>query len=167
MLFLKFFVYIYSNNHKARAHTHTHNRFTALLIFSGTTQVSQYQKKHSPTHTHRGHQISISASSIHYDPWHPPYSIDALYSLFPQSLSKFSLVYLLAWHPPLHTPDISSPNHYLLFAAHAHTVATCFAVVLRLCHLILVSLSTLSQLFTWDSYSFTPHIHLTILISAL
>jgi len=64
-------------------------------------------------------------------------------SLFPQSLSKFSLVYLLAWYPPLHTSYISSSNHCLLFAAHVHTIATCFAAVPRLCHLILVSLSTL------------------------
>jgi len=56
---------------------------------------------------------------------------------------KFSLVYLLAWHPPLHTPYIFSPNHCLLFAAHAHTITTCFAVLPKLCHLILVSLSTL------------------------
>jgi len=68
---------------------------------------------------------------------------------FAQSLSKFSLVYLLAWHPPLHTPYISSPSHCLLFAPHAHTIASCFAVVLRLCHLILVSLS---QPFTWNFY---------------
>jgi len=46
----------------------THNRFTALWILSGTTQVSRYQKKHSPTHTHRGHQSSLSAFSIYYDP---------------------------------------------------------------------------------------------------
>jgi len=45
-------------------HTHTHNRFTALWILSGTTRVSRYQKKHSPTHTHRGHQSSLSAFSI-------------------------------------------------------------------------------------------------------
>jgi len=50
----------------------------------------------------------LSVSSIYYDPWHPSYSIHVLYSLFPQSLSKFSLVYLLAWHSPLHTPYISS-----------------------------------------------------------
>jgi len=30
-------------------------------------------------------------------------------SLFPQSLSTFSLVYLLSWHSQLHTPYISSP----------------------------------------------------------
>ena len=93
-------------------HTHTHNRFTALWNLSGTTWVSRYQKKHSPTHTHRGHQSSQSAFSI-YEPWHPPYSIHVLCSFFPQSLFKFSLVYLLVWYPPLHTPYISSPNHFL------------------------------------------------------
>jgi len=30
--------------------THTHNRFMTLWILSGTTRVSWYQKKHSPTH---------------------------------------------------------------------------------------------------------------------
>jgi len=65
-------------------HTHTHirNHFMAFWILSGTTRVNQYQKKHSPTHTHCGHQSSLSASSIYYDPWHPPYSILTLYSLF-------------------------------------------------------------------------------------
>jgi len=110
-------------------HTHTHNRFTAVCILSGTTRVSRYQKKHSPTHTYRGHQsylicfvhlIQFMASSC---------SIHAPDSLFPQSLSKSSLVYFLAWHPPLHTPYISSPKHCLLFATHAHTIATCFAVL--------------------------------------
>jgi len=56
---------------------------------------------------------------------------------FAQSLSKFSLVY------PLYTPYISSSNNCLLFAAHGHTIATCFAVVQRLYHLIVVSLSVL------------------------
>jgi len=81
-----------------------------------------------------------------YNPWHPPCSTYVPDHLFPQSLSKFSLVYLLAWHPPLHTAYISSPNQCLLFTAHAHTIATCFAVVPKLCHLILVS-----QPFTWNS----------------
>ena len=124
----------------------THSHTTVLWNLSGTTRVSRYQKKHSPTHTHRSHQSSQSAFSIYYDPWHPPYSIHVLYSLFP-NLSKFSLVYLLAWYPPLHTPYISSPNHCLLFAAHAHTIATCSAVVLRLCPL----LQSPSPLFTWNS----------------
>jgi len=59
----------------------------------------------------------LSASSIYCDPWHPLYSIHVPDSLFPHLLSKFSLVYLFAWHPPLHTPYISLPSHCLLFAA--------------------------------------------------
>jgi len=78
---------------------HTHNRFTALWILSRTTRVSQYQKKHSPTHTHRGHQSSLSVFSIYYDPWHPPCSIHFLYSLFPQSPS---FVWSTSWPGILH-----------------------------------------------------------------
>ena len=40
------------------SYSHTHNCFTALWILSGTTRVSQYQKKHSP-YTYRGHQSSL------------------------------------------------------------------------------------------------------------
>ena len=54
-------------------------------------------------------------------------------TLFAQPLSRSSLVYLLAWHPPLHTPYISSANHCFFFATQAHTIATCFAVIPRLC----------------------------------
>jgi len=50
--------------------------------------------------------------------------------------------------PPFHTPYISSSKHWFLFTTNAHTIATCFAVVARLCHLFLVSLSLL---FTWNS----------------
>ena len=47
------------------------------------------------------------------------------------------LVYLLVWSPPPHIPYISSPNQCLLFAAHAHTIAACFAVISVLYHLFL------------------------------
>jgi len=124
--------------------------------------VSRYQKKYSPTHTHRGHQSSLSAFSIYYDPWHlriQSTGSTVFFRLHSTSLSKFSLVYyLLAWYPPLHTPYISSSNHCLLFAAHAHTIATCSAVVLRLCPLIPVSLSTLY----FELYVVTSH-HTSIL----
>jgi len=65
-----------------------HNCFTAFWILSGTTQVSQYQKKHSPTHTYHGHQSSLICFSIYYDPWHPPCSIYVPDSLFAKPLSK-------------------------------------------------------------------------------
>jgi len=39
-------------------------------------------EEHSPTHTHHGHQSPLSTSSIYYSPWHLPYSINMIYSLF-------------------------------------------------------------------------------------
>jgi len=84
----------------------------------------------------------LSISSIYYDPWHPPCSAYVPDSVFAQPLSKSSLFYLLVWHPPLHTPYISSPNQCLLFATHARTIATCHAVVPRLFHPTPVSLNS-------------------------
>jgi len=127
--------------------THTYNHFTAVgsLDFvwdSPGEPVPEETLTHSQSHP-LWSSVICYLSSIYYDPWHPPCSIYIPHSLFPQSLSKFSLVYLLAWYPQLHTPFISSPNHSLFFSTHAHTIATCYAVVPRLCHLIVVSLTTL------------------------
>jgi len=75
--------------------------------------LSRFQKKHSPTHTCRGRQSSYllhPSTTIHGI---LPVQSTCLTVFLPQSLSKFSLVYLLAWHPPLHTPYISSSSHYL------------------------------------------------------
>ena len=62
--------------------------------------------------------------------WHPPCLIHVPDNLFPQSLSKFSLVYLLAWHFPLHTRTflhkplssfrnkfLTCPYHHSLFCS--------------------------------------------------
>ena len=108
---------------------------------SGTTRVSRYQKKHSPTHRPDRHPIFISF-------FHLPRSIAS--SLFKlrawQSFYTTSLHVLfglpLGLEPPPHIPYISSPNQCLLFAAHAHTIRTCFVVVSILYHLFLVFLST-------------------------
>ena len=127
-----------SNSSQALFACQDTHRYLALWILSGTNRVSRYRQKLMPVVVINR---PLSASSIYYDPWHPPCSIHMPDSLYTQSLSKFSLVYLLAWYPPLHTPYISSPNHCLLFTTHAHTIATCFAVVPILYHLILVSLS--------------------------
>ena len=111
-------------------HTHT-QPFNSL--WSGTTQVGRYQKKHSPTHTHPDHRTSFINFSIYYDPQHPLCSVYVLDSPLWQPLCRSSLVFFLVLEPKLHTPYISSPNHHLLFAAHA--------VIPMLCHLYLVSLS--------------------------
>ena len=58
--------------------------------------------------------LPVSASSIYYDPYHSPCSVYVLDNLFAQPLSKSSLVSLLVWNRPLHTPYISSPSQCLL-----------------------------------------------------
>ena len=80
-----------------------------------------------------------------------------------QPLSRSSLVFPLVLNPQLYAPYISSPSHRHLFATHDHTSAACSAAIPMLCHLPLVSLSSLLGSL---SFSLTPHIHLTILISA-
>jgi len=89
----------------ARTHTHTHthtwNRFTVLWILSGTTRVSRYQKKHSPTHTHRGHQLSLicfihllrSMTSSLFNP--------RTWQSFLHNLSP-SFLWSTSWHGGLH-----------------------------------------------------------------
>ena len=61
--------------------------FLCLLIIQiSVTQVSRYQKKHSPTHAYRGHQLSLLCFIIYYNSRHPPCSI-----YVPGSLSTISL----------------------------------------------------------------------------
>jgi len=77
--------------------------------------------------------------------------------LFAQPISKSSLVNLLVWqtgtlHSILHTflcmVMCSKRRQWSSFRTHDHTNASCFSVVPKLRHLILISLS---QLFTWNS----------------
>jgi len=72
-----------------KSNYYNYNHFSALWTLSGTTWVSRYQKKHSPTHTHHGHQSSQTASSINYDPWHPPTQSMLLQSFPTISLQVF------------------------------------------------------------------------------
>ena len=113
---------------------------------SGTTRVGRYQKKHSPSHTHPDHQTSFInflhllrsiASSV--------FSLRAD-SLFPQPLSRSFLVFFSVLDPLLHTPCISSPNHHL-YAAHAHTVTVCSAVIPVLCHTVLMIITIVINIF--------------------
>ena len=77
---------------------------------SGTTRVGQYQKKHSPTHTHPDHQTSFIIF-LHFQ----RSMVSSLFSLRAwQSSQTASLQVLfglpLGLDPQLHTPCISSPN---------------------------------------------------------
>ena len=145
-----------TNKHtQTHTHTHTHNRFMALWILPQQPEWAGTRRNIHPLTPIVVISHPLSVSTISYDHGLLPVQFTCLTVFFPQSLSKFSLVYHLAWHPPLHTPNISSPNHCLLFAAHAHSIATCFAVVPRLCHLILVCLLTLLGTL---SFTFITHL---------
>ena len=120
--------------------THAHTQpFNGL--WSGTTWVGRYQKKHSPTHTHPDHRTSfIVFLHLQWSMASTLFTLRAWQSSRTTSLQSL-LVFLLVLNPQLDTPYISSPNHHLLFAAHAHTNAACFAAIPMLCYLYLVSLS--------------------------
>jgi len=93
---------------------------------SGTTRRNIhpliYPDRH-PTFISFLHLLQTIASSL--------FNIRAWQS-FCTPVSRSCLVYLLVWSPPPHTPYISLPNQCLLFATHAHTITTYFAVVPRL-----------------------------------
>jgi len=122
-----------------------YNHFTSLWTLSGFTRVSQYQKKHSPTHIYRDHQSSLicflcllrpMASSL--------FNLHAWQSFSTISFQSPSFLWSTSCPGTLHfILHIFLHHHCLLFTAHAHTIATRFAVVPKLCHLILISLSTL------------------------
>ena len=119
-----------TDNH-ASTPPHTHTQPSNGLL-SVTTRAGRYQKKHSPTHTHPDHRTFFI---VFNDPRHPLCSFYVLVSPLVQPLSRSSLVFLLVLDPQLHIPCISSPNHHLPFAAHAHTNAACSAAIPMLCYL--------------------------------
>ena len=140
------------------------NRFTA-----GTTRVSWHQKKHSPTHHPDHHPIFISFFHLSRSIASSMFKLCAWQSFCTTSLQA-SLVYLLIWSPPPHIPYISSHNQCLLFATHAHTIATCsYHHNLFRCSIkIILSIPSLSlhSLLGTLSFTLTLHVHLTILIFA-
>ena len=84
-------------------------------------------------------------------------------TVFSHNLSKFSLVYLLACHTPLHTPYILHP--IIVFFLHHMPIA----LHLFCCSTEIMSSNpnlSLNPLLGSLSCSLVPHIHLTILISA-
>ena len=109
---------------------------------SGTTRVSRYQKKHTPTHHPDHHPIFISFL-------HLPQSIaSSLFKLRASQSFCTTSLHVLFGLPLGLEPSTSYSIHFFtqsvsfLFAAHAHTIATCFSVVSTLYHLFLVFIST-------------------------
>ena len=120
--------------------THTHTQpFNGL--WSGTTRVGRYLRKHSPTQTHPDHQTSfiiflhlqrsMASTLFILRAWQSSCttSLQVLFGL-PLGLRPWTLY-------SIHFFTQSSSS----FAAHAHTNAACSAAISMLCHLHLVSLS--------------------------
>ena len=80
-------------------------------------------------------QVGPSPSSLH----HGIFPV-----LFPHSLSKFSLVYLLAWHPPLHTPYIFTRDSVAI-ARICHGNSVCPSVCPSVCLSVCLSHGWISQ----------------------
>jgi len=118
---------------------------------SGNTWVSRYQRKHSPSHTFADHQLtficflhllrSVASSLFNLHAW--------------QSFCTTSFQ-VLSWSGTLQFILHTFLHPIIVFATHAHTVTTCFAVVPRLCHLILVFLIPLPGTL---SFTLMPLIH--------
>jgi len=125
----------------ARAHTHTNTQ--PFYSYPGEP-VPEETFTHPPSWSSSNLYQLLPSTMIHSI---LPVEIVCL-AIFLHNLSTSSLVYLLVWSPPPHIPYISSPNQCLLFITHAHTIATCFAVVSILYHLFLVFLST-PLVITW------------------
>jgi len=136
----------------------------AICILSGTTWMSRYQKKISPTHTYLGHQSSLICF-LHL----LPSMASSLFSLHDwQSFCTISVQVffglLLGLAP------------FTLYSTHFSTQSlssfcgTCLYHLNLFCSSTEIMLSSPSLCFNpllgTPSSSLTPHIHLTVLISA-
>ena len=113
-------------------------------LWSGTTRVGQFQKKHSPTHTHPDHRASF-ISFLHLQ-WSMASSLFNLHAWQSSRTTSFQVFFGL---PLGLEPSTSCSIHFFtqssssrhLFATHDRTSAAYSAAIPMLCHLHLVSLS--------------------------
>jgi len=123
--------------HPDSKHTYTHHRFTALW----TVRNNPGEPVPEETFTHS----QLSWSSV--IPYLLPPSI-MIHGILPVQFTCLTVFFhnlsptFLGLAPSTSYSIHFSTNHCLLFAIYALTITTYFAVLPRLCHLILVSLST-------------------------
>jgi len=130
---------------------------------SGTTRVSQYQKKHSPTHHPDHHQIfisffhlprSIASSLFKLRAWQS-FCTTSFHILFglPLGLEPYTSYSIHFFTQSVPSFRSTCPYHHNLFCCSINIISS------------IPSLSLNSLLGTL-SFTLTLHIHLTILISA-
>ena len=114
-------------------------------LWSGTTQVGQYQMKHSPTHTHPDHRTSF-INFLHL-------LCSTASSLFSLRARQSSLTTSLQVLFGLPLGLVTCPYKRSLFCCKTNAMSS-------------IPNLSLSSLLGNLSFSLMPHIHLTILISA-
>ena len=131
---------------------------------SGTTRVGRYQKKHSPTHTHPGQRTSFIIF-LHLQ-WSTASSLFSLRAWQSSRTTSFQVLFGL----PLGLESSTSYSMHFFTQSSSSFRSTCPYQCSLFCFNINAMSSTpslsLSSLLGSLSFSLTPHIHLTILISA-
>jgi len=129
---------------------------------SGTTQVSQYQKKHSPTH-HPDHPIFISF-------FHLPRSMaSSMFKLHAWKSFCTTSLHVLFGLPLSLEPSTSYSIHFLSQSVSSFRNTCSYHRNLFCCSINIISSIpslSLNSLLGTLSFTLTFHIHLTILISA-
>jgi len=108
-----------------------------------TNHITGLFKNHRNSHTYHGHQSCLICFLHLLRSKAPSFFNLCAITVFLHNLSP-SFLWSNSWPDTL---NFFSKHLFIQllssFCSTCHTIATCFAVVLRLCHLILVSLSTL------------------------
>jgi len=106
--------------------TNTQQLFYGTL--SGTSQVSQYQKKHSPTLTYHDHQQSFISLIAIIHSIIPVQS--ACSTIFLHNFTS-SFLWPISGSGTLHFILHTFLHPVIIFATHAHTMTSCFTVLIR------------------------------------
>ena len=134
-----------------------------FYVPSGTTRVSQYQKKHSPTHHPDHHPVFISF-------FHLPWSIaSSLFKLLAWQSFCTTSVHVLFGLPLGLEPSTSYSIHAFTQSVSSFRSTCPYHRNLFCCSINIISSITslsLNSLLVTLSFALTLHIHLTILISA-
>ena len=152
----------YTYTHAFIHNTHTHTQpFNGL--WSGTTRVGWYQKKHSPTHTHPDHQTSFIIF-LHLQ----RSMASSLFILRTWQSSRTTSLQVLFGLPLGLGPSTSYSIHFFTQSSSSFRSTCPYQRSLFCCNAnAMSSIHSLSlNSFGSLSFSLTPHIHLTILISA-
>ena len=136
--------YLYAHTAHAQAHTHT-QLFNGL--WSGTTRVGWYQKKHSSTHTHPDHRTSFIIF-LHLQ----RSMASSLFILRALQSSHTTSFQVLFGHPVCLGPSTSYSIHFFTQSSSSFRSTCPHKCSLFCCNTnAMSSIPRLSQLLTWES----------------